>query len=176
MKDIIRWPRPSSPPVIRLEDRYALEYGMPSTHAMVGVAIPFGLLLASLYRYNLILWLSLAIAVTWTASICISRLYLGKRMARRAEWGNSEPLPSSFPERNMKQVRKRSGIATHPDCIPSCVASGGAERNCPMQSELPYPTYFWRRSTGRYEQKENLPFFHTQILYIYYTYIRGGHH
>ena len=58
---------------------------MPSTHAMVGVAIPFGLLLASLYRYNLILWLSLTIAVTWTTSICVSRLYLGKRMARRAE-------------------------------------------------------------------------------------------
>jgi len=77
LKDIIRWPRPASPPVIRLEERYALEYGMPSTHAMVGVAIPFGLLVTSLHRYNLILWLSFAIALAWTSSICFSRLYLG---------------------------------------------------------------------------------------------------
>jgi len=77
LKDIIRWPRPASPPVLRLEDRYALEYGMPSTHAMVGVAIPFGLLVTSLHRYNLILWLSITIAVLWTSSICASRLYLG---------------------------------------------------------------------------------------------------
>ena len=74
---MIRWPRPAAPPVIRLEDRYALEYGMPSTHAMVGVAIPFGLLLASLHRYNLILWLSITICIVWTSSICASRLYLG---------------------------------------------------------------------------------------------------
>jgi hypothetical protein len=40
-KDLICWPRPSSPPAIRLEERYELEYGMPSTHAMVGVVIPF---------------------------------------------------------------------------------------------------------------------------------------
>lgn len=77
LKDIIRWPRPASPPVLRLEQRYALEYGMPSTHAMVGVAIPFGLLITSLPRYNLILWLSLSIALLWTSSICVSRLYLG---------------------------------------------------------------------------------------------------
>ena len=43
-KDVICWPRPSSPPAIRLEGRYELEYGMPSTHAMVGVLIPFGML------------------------------------------------------------------------------------------------------------------------------------
>lgn len=77
LKDLIRWPRPSDPPVVRLEDRYALEYGMPSTHAMVGVAIPFGLLVTSLPRYELILWLSLTIALVWTSSICVSRLYLG---------------------------------------------------------------------------------------------------
>lgn len=77
LKDLIRWPRPSAPPVVRLEDRYALEYGMPSTHAMVGVAIPFGLLITSLHRYNLIMWLSVGIAVLWTSSICASRLYLG---------------------------------------------------------------------------------------------------
>ena len=43
-KDVIRWPRPKCPPTVRMEQRYELEYGMPSTHAMVGVAIPFGML------------------------------------------------------------------------------------------------------------------------------------
>ncbi|KAJ8967489.1 hypothetical protein NQ314_002803 [Rhamnusium bicolor] len=33
VKDIIRWPRPG-PPVVRLQNKWALEYGMPSTHAM----------------------------------------------------------------------------------------------------------------------------------------------
>lgn len=51
-KDVIRWPRPDSPPVARLENRYDLEYGMPSTHAMVGVAIPFGMLYFMYGRYE----------------------------------------------------------------------------------------------------------------------------
>ena len=50
-KDIIKWPRPSSPPVYRLEKRYALEYGMPSTHAMVGAGMPFCLLYLATQRY-----------------------------------------------------------------------------------------------------------------------------
>ena len=50
-KDVIRLPRPSSPPVYRLEQLYALEYGMPSTHAMVGAGIPFTLWLLTVDRY-----------------------------------------------------------------------------------------------------------------------------
>ena len=51
-KDVVRWDRPNSPPVVRLEKRYELEYGMPSTHAMVGVAIPFTLLHYTHGRYE----------------------------------------------------------------------------------------------------------------------------
>jgi sphingosine-1-phosphate phosphatase 1 len=51
-KDIICWKRPSSPPCARLELRYAEEYGMPSTHATVGVIIPFGLLLIAHRHYE----------------------------------------------------------------------------------------------------------------------------
>jgi hypothetical protein len=51
-KDIIRWPRPASPPVVRMEKRYELEYGMPSTHAMIGVAVPFSLLVFTWNRYE----------------------------------------------------------------------------------------------------------------------------
>ena len=50
-KDILRIPRPASPPVVRMEDRYALEYGMPSTHAMVGAGIPFGIFFLTKERY-----------------------------------------------------------------------------------------------------------------------------
>lgn len=51
-KDIVRWPRPHSPPAVKLEERYALEYGMPSTHAMVGTVIPLGMTLLSQGRYE----------------------------------------------------------------------------------------------------------------------------
>lgn len=36
LKDIIRWPRPG-PPVSRLQSKWSIEYGMPSTHAMVRI-------------------------------------------------------------------------------------------------------------------------------------------
>lgn len=59
-KDIICWPRPRCPPVVRLEERYELEYGMPSTHAMVGVAIPFGVLCFSYGRFEVCIRLIIA--------------------------------------------------------------------------------------------------------------------
>jgi sphingosine-1-phosphate phosphatase 1 len=34
-KDLMCMPRPASPPVVKLEERYVAEYGFPSTHAMV---------------------------------------------------------------------------------------------------------------------------------------------
>jgi hypothetical protein len=34
-KDLLCMPRPASPPVVKLEERYRAEYGFPSTHAMV---------------------------------------------------------------------------------------------------------------------------------------------
>lgn len=34
LKDVIRWPRPGYP-VQRLQSKWSIEYGMPSTHAMV---------------------------------------------------------------------------------------------------------------------------------------------
>lgn len=37
LKDVIRWPRPGAP-VIRLQSKWSIEYGMPSTHAMVRLA------------------------------------------------------------------------------------------------------------------------------------------
>lgn len=51
-KDIIRWPRPASPPVVKLEVFYNSEYSMPSTHAMSGTAIPISMVLLTYGRWQ----------------------------------------------------------------------------------------------------------------------------
>ncbi|XP_035910730.1 sphingosine-1-phosphate phosphatase 1-like [Anopheles stephensi] len=76
LKDIIRWPRPSYP-AARLQKKWGLEYGMPSTHAMVSVAIPFSVLIYTYDRYIYSMPVGLSIACVWCAVICISRVYLG---------------------------------------------------------------------------------------------------
>ncbi|XP_041355126.1 sphingosine-1-phosphate phosphatase 2-like [Gigantopelta aegis] len=77
-KDILRVPRPKSPPVVRLETRYELEYGMPSTHAICGTAIPFSLLIFTVERYQEYpLVLGVVVACTWCLLVCLSRIYLG---------------------------------------------------------------------------------------------------
>ncbi|XP_068632454.1 sphingosine-1-phosphate phosphatase 2-like [Battus philenor] len=75
-KDIIRWPRPGYP-VQKLQQKWAIEYGMPSTHAMVGVSIPFSVLLYTMDRYLYPAHWGLLAAVTWCTLICVSRIYLG---------------------------------------------------------------------------------------------------
>ena len=52
LKDVLCWPRPSSPPVLRLEEIYESEYGMPSTHAIAGSIIPFGLVYFTYDRFQ----------------------------------------------------------------------------------------------------------------------------
>ena len=52
LKDIIRWPRPAMPPVVQLETKWALEYGMPSTHAMLGLAVPTSMVLFTMHKYD----------------------------------------------------------------------------------------------------------------------------
>ena len=51
-KDVIQWPRPPCPPVISVEKRFQVEYGMPSTHAMVGTLMPFCLVYFTYDRYQ----------------------------------------------------------------------------------------------------------------------------
>jgi sphingosine-1-phosphate phosphatase 1 len=58
LKDVIQWSRPTSPPVVILEPEYAVEYGMPSTHAMVGSALPVSLIIFTLNRYDVSLYLT----------------------------------------------------------------------------------------------------------------------
>jgi len=77
LKDIIRWPRPSMPPAVHLEARWALEYGMPSTHAMVGLVVPGSVIIFTMYRYTYPFYLWVAIAGVWCTLVCSSRIYLG---------------------------------------------------------------------------------------------------
>uniref|UniRef100_A0A3B3YH96 Sphingosine-1-phosphate phosphatase 1 n=1 Tax=Poecilia mexicana TaxID=48701 RepID=A0A3B3YH96_9TELE len=53
-KDVIGWPRPASPPVVKVEMFYNSEYSMPSTHAMSGTAIPFSLFFMTHGRWEVI--------------------------------------------------------------------------------------------------------------------------
>ncbi|KAJ0175381.1 hypothetical protein K1T71_008540 [Dendrolimus kikuchii] len=75
-KDIIRWPRPGYP-VKKLQTKWSIEYGMPSTHAMVGVSIPFSVLLYTMDRYQYPVHWGLLAAISWCTLICVSRVYLG---------------------------------------------------------------------------------------------------
>ena len=45
LQDILKYPRPASPPVIRLEKAYETEFGMPSTHTVCAAASSFSIVL-----------------------------------------------------------------------------------------------------------------------------------
>nr|UVW99780.1 sphingosine-1-phosphate phosphatase [Nephotettix cincticeps] len=77
IKDIVCWPRPVSPPVFKLQKKWSLEHGMPSTHAMVGIAIPFSVVIYTMNRYQYPVTLGITVAVCWCAIISLSRIYLG---------------------------------------------------------------------------------------------------
>lgn len=51
-KDMVRWSRPASPPVVKVEVFYNSEYSMPSTHAMTGTAIPFCVFMLTCGRWQ----------------------------------------------------------------------------------------------------------------------------
>ncbi|KAF1669037.1 Sphingosine-1-phosphate phosphatase 2, partial [Aptenodytes patagonicus] len=76
-KDILKWPRPLSPPVVKLEMRTDAEYGMPSTHAMAATAISFSFLTATTNQYKYPFELGLVAAFVFSMLVCLSRLYTG---------------------------------------------------------------------------------------------------
>ncbi|XP_054651268.1 sphingosine-1-phosphate phosphatase 2 isoform X3 [Dunckerocampus dactyliophorus] len=77
MKDVLKLPRPLSPPVVKLETRVDAEYGLPSTHAMAATAISFTLLLSAPSRIQFQFEVGLLMAVTLSTMVCLSRLYTG---------------------------------------------------------------------------------------------------
>lgn len=76
-KDLVRWTRPASPPVVKVEMFYNSEYSMPSTHAMSGTAIPFCLFLLTYERWQYSFLFGLSVAICWSLLVCISRIYMG---------------------------------------------------------------------------------------------------
>lgn len=100
LKDILRCPRPPKP-VVKLQVKWGAEYGLPSTHAIVGISIPFSILMYTMerldfhstvtgtpsspsinscflhlrYEYNFTA--GIVICTLWCTLICVSRLYLG---------------------------------------------------------------------------------------------------
>lgn len=76
LKEIICWPRPG-PPVQRLQSKWSIEYGMPSTHAMVSIAMPFASVIYTLERYEYSAIIGIGIACCFTLLVSISRIYLG---------------------------------------------------------------------------------------------------
>ncbi|XP_021172528.2 sphingosine-1-phosphate phosphatase 2 isoform X2 [Fundulus heteroclitus] len=77
MKDLLKLPRPPSPPVVKLEMRVDAEYGLPSTHAMAATAISFTLLLSAPSRVQFCFQTGLLIAATLSSMVSLSRLYTG---------------------------------------------------------------------------------------------------
>ncbi|XP_077146995.1 sphingosine-1-phosphate phosphatase 2 isoform X1 [Ranitomeya variabilis] len=76
-KDLLKWPRPSCPPVVKLETRVEAEYGMPSTHAIAATAISFTFLLATMERYQFPFVLGFVAAFCLSTLVSLSRLYTG---------------------------------------------------------------------------------------------------
>nr|XP_045011363.1 sphingosine-1-phosphate phosphatase 1 [Jaculus jaculus] len=76
-KDIIRRPRPASPPVVKLEVFYNSEYSMPSTHAMSGTAIPISMVLLTYGRWQYPVIYGLILIPCWSSLVCLSRVYMG---------------------------------------------------------------------------------------------------
>lgn len=77
IKDIVQWPRPECPPVIRLQTKWSIEYGMPSTHAMISIALPFSVLYYISNRYHIDFNIGIIVVFLWCMLISLSRLYLG---------------------------------------------------------------------------------------------------
>uniref|UniRef100_A0A3Q2E0N4 Sphingosine-1-phosphate phosphatase 1b n=1 Tax=Cyprinodon variegatus TaxID=28743 RepID=A0A3Q2E0N4_CYPVA len=78
-KDVLGWPRPASPPVVKVEMFYNSEYSMPSTHAMSGTAIPFSLcnVVKLVLSRQYPSWLGFSVAICWCMLVCSSRIYMG---------------------------------------------------------------------------------------------------
>jgi len=77
IKDIVQWPRPQCPPVVRLQTKWSIEYGMPSTHAMISIALPFSVFYYISNRYQIDSNIGILIVLLWCMLISLSRLYLG---------------------------------------------------------------------------------------------------
>uniref|UniRef100_A0A8C0YVR3 Phosphatidic acid phosphatase type 2/haloperoxidase domain-containing protein n=1 Tax=Canis lupus familiaris TaxID=9615 RepID=A0A8C0YVR3_CANLF len=124
-KDILKWPRPLSPPVVKLEKRVIAEYGMPSTHAMAATVISFTLLISTRDRYQYPFVLGLLMAVLFSTLVCLSRLYTGMHtvlICARISGGSDD----SHGEEGQQRQRVHSKSHQHQE-IPATFTPGGKD-------------------------------------------------
>lgn len=76
LKDIFKIERPGFP-VQKLQKKWALEFGFPSTHAMIALQIPTSVVYFSYQRYDISLSVGIAVSFLWCITVCFSRIYLG---------------------------------------------------------------------------------------------------
>ena len=76
-KELIGWPRPASPPVVVLERAFIEEFGFPSSHAVVAVALPSTLLHFAGPLCHLSWFRGLALVAAWASLVCWSRIFMG---------------------------------------------------------------------------------------------------
>ncbi|XP_066478334.1 sphingosine-1-phosphate phosphatase 2 [Tiliqua scincoides] len=76
-KDLLKWPRPFTPPVVKLEKRTTAEYGMPSTHAMAATAISFTFVVTTVNQYKYSFGLGMMGALLFSTMVGLSRIYTG---------------------------------------------------------------------------------------------------
>ena len=63
LKDVIQWERPRMPVVVQLQSKWSEEFRMPSTHAMMGLALPSATFYLTVAKYSFPP--SLAVIITW---------------------------------------------------------------------------------------------------------------
>ncbi|XP_063060389.1 sphingosine-1-phosphate phosphatase 2 [Engraulis encrasicolus] len=81
LKDVLKLPRPLSPPVVKLEKRVDAEYGLPSTHAMAAIGITYTLLLSAPQRIQFQWGVGVFVATLLSSLVCLSRIYTGMHSA-----------------------------------------------------------------------------------------------
>uniref|UniRef100_A0A8P0TJ52 Phosphatidic acid phosphatase type 2/haloperoxidase domain-containing protein n=1 Tax=Canis lupus familiaris TaxID=9615 RepID=A0A8P0TJ52_CANLF len=150
-KDILKWPRPLSPPVVKLEKRVIAEYGMPSTHAMAATVISFTLLISTRDRYQYPFVLGLLMAVLFSTLVCLSRLYTGMHTVLDVLGGIAGPggaagahVPGLEPIDRLDRASPGSRCAP-PSALPAVLPLARAPA---LQPDPRRPTTIWPRGAG----------------------------
>ena len=77
LKDVIQIERPRMPVVVQLQAKWAEEYGLPSTHAMMGLAVPSATFYLTVGKYSFPEEAAVIITGVWVLLVSTSRMFLG---------------------------------------------------------------------------------------------------
>ena len=77
MKDVVQFERPHMPVVVRLQTKWAEEFGLPSTHTMMGLAVPCAAFYLTGEKFPLPASLPVLVTSAWVLLVSSSRMYLG---------------------------------------------------------------------------------------------------